>query len=198
MFRFSSRNLSTHPCLLRRCRPRRRPKPHLESERQSQAERPFLRLARHWKYSIAGACLVLASLGAYLYFHSGASRMRATPGFSLSPVGVAEQRASEDSSGPIRILAGYSGQPRTDSAGRLWNADRYFFGGGSLAARSPDPSPEPAIRLFSNIPHRRLFLRDPAQARFLRIASVFLDSERKCIHVQRNDKWRRLTARIRH
>jgi hypothetical protein len=29
------------------------------------------------------------------------------------------------------LLAGYSGSPRTDSAGRVWNPDQYFSGGGS-------------------------------------------------------------------
>lgn len=107
-------------------------------ERQSQAERPFLWLARYWKYSIAGACLLLASLGAYLYFHPGAARMRSDAGSSLSPVGASMPRSSEDSSAPIRILAGYSGPPRTDSVGNVWGPDRYFSGGGNWQ-RSPGP-----------------------------------------------------------
>jgi hypothetical protein len=106
--------------------------------RQNRAERPFLWLTRHWKYSIGGACLVLASLGAYLYFHVGASRMRSTPGSSPAPVGGSVPRPSEESSAPIRLLAGYSGPPRTDSAGRIWNPDQYSFGGGSWQ-RSPGP-----------------------------------------------------------
>jgi hypothetical protein len=46
---------------------------------------------------------------------------------------------------PIRLLAGYSGPPRTDSAGRVWNPDRHFFGGGGwrrdpgFIARTSDP-----------------------------------------------------------
>ncbi len=107
-------------------------------ERQYQAERPFFWLTRHWKYSITGACLVLALVGAYLYFHVGATRMRSTPVSSQSPLGVSAPRPSEESPAPIRILAGYSGPPRTDSAGRLWSPDRYFSGGGSVQ-RPPGP-----------------------------------------------------------
>jgi hypothetical protein len=31
---------------------------------------------------------------------------------------------------PLRLLAGYSGEPQTDSAGTVWHADRYVHGGG--------------------------------------------------------------------
>jgi len=34
-------------------------------------------------------------------------------------------------SGPIRLLAGYSGSPQIDSAGGIWTADRYFSAGGT-------------------------------------------------------------------
>ncbi len=107
-------------------------------ERQTRVERSFLWLTRHWKYSIGGACLVLVSLGAYLYFHVGASRMQLTPGSSPAPVGAAAPRPSEESPDAIRLLAGYHGPPRTDSAGKVWNPDRYFFGGGSWQ-RQPGP-----------------------------------------------------------
>ena len=52
---------------------------------------------------------------------------------------------SDASSAPIRLLAGYSGRPRTDSAGRVWNPDRFFSGGGNWQrtagpfARTSDP-----------------------------------------------------------
>lgn len=47
--------------------------------------------------------------------------------------------------GPVRILAGYHGTPRIDSAGAYWEADRYVEGGaayrrpGPPVARSSDP-----------------------------------------------------------
>jgi len=39
---------------------------------------------------------------------------------------------------PLRLLAGYSGKPQTDSAGIVWDADRYVQGGGPW--RRPDGS----------------------------------------------------------
>lgn len=107
-------------------------------ERQKQAEGPYFWLSRHWKYSIIGACLVLATLGTYLYFHVGASRMRSTLVSTQSQLGVSAPRPPEEASATIRILAGYSGPPRTDSAGGLWSPDRYFTGGGNVQ-RPPGP-----------------------------------------------------------
>src|SRR6266567_159918 len=46
---------------------------------------------------------------------------------------------------PYRLLAGYTGPPRTDSAGRIWTADQYYIAGGSwqrdsgFVARTSDP-----------------------------------------------------------
>ena len=39
---------------------------------------------------------------------------------------------------PLRILAGYSGGPQTNSSGEVWETDRYFHGGGSWR-RLPAP-----------------------------------------------------------
>jgi hypothetical protein len=106
---------------------------------------PFLSLIRQWKYPLTGACLVMASLAAYLYFHAGASRTQSRAGISPSQVEVSAPRPSEESSAPIRLLAGYSGPPRTDGAGTVWNPDRYFSGGGSwqhspgTIAKTSDP-----------------------------------------------------------
>jgi hypothetical protein len=80
-----------------------------------------------WKYAASAAALLLVVLGLYLYAHTGARSMRATPVSSPAPVPVSLPQAS---SSPIRLLAGYSGPPRTDSAGRVWNPDQYFSGGG--------------------------------------------------------------------
>jgi hypothetical protein len=46
---------------------------------------------------------------------------------------------------PLRLLAGYSGAPQSDSAGQVWNADQYVHGGGpwrrndATVARTSDP-----------------------------------------------------------
>jgi hypothetical protein len=112
---------------------------------QHSGERSSLWLIRHWRYSVAGAFLVLASLGAYLHFHAAASRARSTLGSRPSQAEVSEPNPSKELSAPIRLLAGYSGPPRADSAGTVWNSDRYFSGGGAWQrssapiARTRDP-----------------------------------------------------------
>jgi hypothetical protein len=46
---------------------------------------------------------------------------------------------------PLRLLAGYSGAPQSDGAGRVWDADQYVSGGGpwrvpdAVIARTSDP-----------------------------------------------------------
>jgi hypothetical protein len=111
--------------------------PHLKS-------RLFLRIMRSWKYSLLGACIVLASVGAYLYFHPVESGKTTTYGKG-QPAAVSLPAPSDASSAPIRLLAGYSGPARTDSAGNVWNPDRFFSGGGNWQrtagpiARTSDP-----------------------------------------------------------
>ena len=103
-------------------------------------------LAHHWTYSLLAACIVLGALGASLYyFHPGEAGQRSRFGGSAPPVSVAVPLPSAVSSGPIRILAGYGGPPRTDSAGNVWNRDQFFSGGGTwqrsseVIARTSDP-----------------------------------------------------------
>ncbi len=56
-----------------------------------------------------------------------------------------QSSAPETAQTTARILAGYSGAPRTDSAGHIWGADQLFHGGGpwrlpdSPIARTSDP-----------------------------------------------------------
>lgn len=107
--------------------------------------RRFLWNSRSWKYSLLGACLVLGAVGAYLYVHPGETRKRTTSGNGQPAAAVSLPVSSDASSAPIRLLAGYSGPPRTDSAGNVWNPDRFFSGGGNWRrtagpiARTSDP-----------------------------------------------------------
>ena len=96
-----------------------------------------------WGYSVLSLCLVLVALGAYLYVRTRESSAQAKPDDHLTPTsGIA---SLPDASLPIRILAGYSGPPRTDSAGRVWKEDQYFSAGGNwrraagFLARASDP-----------------------------------------------------------
>lgn len=53
---------------------------------------------------------------------------KTSPGSQAYPVTAGSE--------PIRILAGYSGPPQMDSAGRMWRADQYFHYGGDWKAPS--------------------------------------------------------------
>lgn len=80
-----------------------------------------------WKYPAIAAGLVLLALGLSLYLHAG----RATSGGGLAAASAPVSPGSGGSPSPIRLMAGYSGAPRTDSAGRVWSPDQYSSGGGA-------------------------------------------------------------------
>lgn len=116
-----------------------------EPERHSQEGSPKSWAAGFWKYVLFTAALALITVGAYLYFQNAAFSSHEHAGSGPVPVGVSAPRQQDASTPPIRILGGYSGPPRTDSAGRVWNPDQYFSGGGSWQrvpgpiARTSDP-----------------------------------------------------------
>ena len=119
--------------------------PAPESGSHPKNKQPFPWLTSPWIYSILALCLVLAGLGAYLHFRTGATHTSATLAGSRVSASVSKPLQPAASSSAIRLLAGYSGPPRTDSAGKVWNPDRYFSGGGSwertpgFIARTSDP-----------------------------------------------------------
>ena len=98
--------------------------------------------SRRWKHVVA-ASLVLVGLAAYVYFGAGTSSKREKSTASGPSATVPDP--SGPLSLPVRLLAGYSGPPRTDSAGRVWNPDQYFTGGGTwqrtpgFIARTSEP-----------------------------------------------------------
>jgi Malectin domain len=98
-----------------------------------------------WKSLIIAAILAFAALGFYLYRHTVAHSTGAMVGNIQAPVSTVSTSQSAASSAAIRLLAGYNGPPRTDSAGRIWSPDRYFSGGDSwqhiseFMARTSDP-----------------------------------------------------------
>jgi hypothetical protein len=103
-----------------------------------------------WKYLAFAAGLAAVALAVFLYVRTKAATEGASteltqvPGSAGLTSGSAGDGQSAGSSA-IRILAGYSGQPRTDSAGHVWIADEYFTGGGpwqpqpTAIARTSDP-----------------------------------------------------------
>lgn len=123
--------------------------PHPSQVSQSDIEDEVRRASRWinpvWAYSIMGAAVALTAVIAYLYLHAGSASTRAKPATGPAPAGLSERVPSGPSPLPVRLRAGYSGPPRTDSAGRVWNQDQYFIAGGSwqrssaVIARTTDP-----------------------------------------------------------
>jgi hypothetical protein len=105
--------------------------PNLAQTSELESHRPDERVShwytQGWKYPALAASLVLLALGLSLYLRVG----RARPGRSLAPASAPVLPGLGGSSSPIRLMAGYSGAPRTDGAGRVWSPDQYFSGGGA-------------------------------------------------------------------
>lgn len=106
----------------------------------------LLRLRRPgWLYLLLIAGLVIAAVGIYLASHLGIFAKGTGTGTAAAQPQAASQPASDASGSPIRLISGYTGGPRTDSAGDLWQADRDFHGGGTWSnasnfiARTSDP-----------------------------------------------------------
>jgi|SRR6266496_364037 len=115
--------------------------PHFDDD----LRRPSERNRRAWYYSAVAAGIVFVAVGAYLYFRTGVFSTDDKPSTNPAAASVSAPSQSGASSAPIRLLAGYSGPPRTDSAGRVWNPDQYFTAGGAwrrapaFIARTNDP-----------------------------------------------------------
>lgn len=98
------------------------------------------RLFANWKYlGVAAGILILAS-AAYVFFRNGHFSNRTSSETSVTSSLLATASLAPQSgaaSAPVRLLAGYSGPPRTDSAGHVWSPDQFFSGGGSWQ-RAPE------------------------------------------------------------
>ena len=87
-------------------------------------------------YAIAGiAALLVVGFGAARFFTQtkGSHQQGAVASLQSNAIQPFPQNAAQV---PLRLLAGYDGTPRVDSAGAYWQADRYFNGGGAF--RHPD------------------------------------------------------------
>jgi hypothetical protein len=84
-----------------------------------------------WLYPLLAAALILSVLGVYRFSRTRAAATAATiaalRNISAAPLRITDSTAAAV---PLRLLAGYSGAPQTDSAGAVWEADRYVHGGG--------------------------------------------------------------------
>jgi hypothetical protein len=104
--------------------------PAAESESGERGGRISSWITPTWKVLAFAAGILLLTLSAYLYFRTRAAPTAATAGnIAASSASMSFQPGTASSA--VRLLAGYSGPPRTDSAGRIWSPDQYFAGGGS-------------------------------------------------------------------
>lgn len=98
-----------------------------------------------WKYVGLSGAVLLAGVAIILYFRAGHSS-KSTSG-EVNPIAApaSVSPSSGVASAPIRLLAGYTGPARTDSAGTIWGPDQYFSAGGTwrrgseFLARASDP-----------------------------------------------------------
>ena len=97
---------------------------------------------RHWLYALLAVALA-GSLVIFVVYRIRTGTAAARSADAASPARLSGSVIP--ATVPLRLLAGYSGQPQTDSAGALWDADRYVHGGGpwrrpeGSIARTSDP-----------------------------------------------------------
>jgi len=90
------------------------------------------------------AALLAISLGTIRFLSRAKSGNQPGAGTSLPPNGI-QPSLQNAAQVPLRLLAGYDGTPKIDSAGVYWQPDRYFHGGGAFrcpdvpVARTSDP-----------------------------------------------------------
>jgi hypothetical protein len=107
----------------------------------------FFKIKRFaWVYALLAASAVLVALGIYMVAHlHGGSKAVMAGASAVQPSPAQRSGAPNTATVPLRLIAGYLGKPQTDSAGQLWNADRYFQNGSpwqrpqSSIARTSDP-----------------------------------------------------------
>ena len=116
-------------------------------ERTTRGDRSALRPENRWLHAglvlvlVAAAGIAIAILVRSKFSAPGTVGSRSPAGEVPAPqkAGVASEQV------PIRLLAGYSGAPQTDSVGQVWSADEDFHGGGpwlrtdAPIARTSDP-----------------------------------------------------------
>jgi hypothetical protein len=106
------------------------------------------KLIRRGTWLLAGLALALVAaaitLAIVVRYHGASPAATATRSATGAP-SVPQSAASPAAQVPLRLLAGYSGAPQSDSAGQVWSADQYVHGGGSwrrpdvAIARTSDP-----------------------------------------------------------
>ena len=108
----------------------------IETQAAGHARQRSLRKKTLVYAAAAIAVLLLVSLVAVRFFSRNSSA--SLHGIAGAPSPNVNQLPTPVNAAPVplRLLAGYAGSPRIDSAGAYWQADRYFVGG--AAFRRPD------------------------------------------------------------
>jgi len=107
---------------------------------------PAERKRRIWLYAAIAAGTIIAALGIRAIYMARTAAVKVDqPGRQAEPAGAGQALPSSTARVPLRLMAGYSGQPHIDASGFLWEPDRYFKGGrpwgvsGVPIARTNDP-----------------------------------------------------------
>ena len=90
--------------------------------------RRFFASGKLWVYGALLAGIVLLAF-AFHRVYSPAAPTSLRPENRAAPSGAVPAAVGAPASAPLRIMAGYSGQPHVDASGFLWQPDRYFQGG---------------------------------------------------------------------
>ena len=97
---------------------------------------------------LLAAIFVVAAPAIYRAIHSGGNAKGTTATAataSVQPPPPSPSVPSNAATLPVRVIAGYTGKPQIDSAGAVWDSDRYFHYGGTwtrpanFIARTSDP-----------------------------------------------------------
>lgn len=94
---------------------------------------------------VAIVAVGLITLSAYLLFRGGSTTRDNVYRKASNSLQTIPSNVGIYADVPFRILAGYSGKPQIDSAGRFWQADQYFHYGGMseqpdrIALQTSDP-----------------------------------------------------------
>lgn len=101
------------------------------------------------RWILAGSALVLAVAGliAVAFLHRSKPSAADASGSRVASgaLSASQVPAASPVQIPVRLLAGYSGAPQSDSGGQVWSADEFFQGGGpwrrpdAPIARTSDP-----------------------------------------------------------
>jgi len=109
---------------------------------------PFWLRGWGWLYLLLAAIFVVAAPAIYRAIHSGGNAKGTTATAataSVQPPPPSPSVPSNAATLPVRVIAGYTGKPQIDSAGAVWDSDRYFHYGGTwtrpanFIARTSDP-----------------------------------------------------------